>query len=246
MEPLADITAVVLAGGLGTRLRSAVADRPKVLAPVHGRPFITYLLDRLIDAGVKRAVLCTGYRADMVEETLGPRYRTLELAYSVESSPLGTGGALRLALPHVASDPILVLNGDSFFEADLPAFRAAHAAGGMAASLLLAAVADVARYGAASIDGAGRVTRFVEKGAVSGPGLINAGIYLFAREVLEAIPEGEVSLERDLFPRLIAAGLRGVPGAGRFIDIGIPDDYRAAEAFFSFRTEQSSTEEVPS
>jgi NDP-sugar pyrophosphorylase family protein len=246
MEPLADITAVILAGGLGMRLRSAVADRPKVLAPVHGRPFITYLLDLLVDAGVKRAVLCTGYRADMVAETLGSSYRTLELVHSVESSPLGTGGAVRRSLPLVASDPVLVLNGDSFFDADLPAFRAAHAAAGMAASLLLASVADVARYGAVSIDGAGRVTRFVEKGAASGPGLINAGIYLFAREVLEAIPEGEVSLERDIFPRLIAAGLRGVPGTGRFIDIGVPADYRAAGEFFPSRTEQSHTEEVPS
>src|SRR5690349_11866919 len=111
---LRDTTALILAGGLGTRLRSVVADVPKVLAPVHGRPFLACLLDQLADAGLTHAVLCTGYRADLVAAAFGTKYRNLTLDYSEETEPLGTGGALRLAIDRARSQTVLAMNGDSF------------------------------------------------------------------------------------------------------------------------------------
>lgn len=233
MTGLAATTAAILAGGLGTRLRAAVADRPKVLAEVNGRSFLTYLLEQLADGGVRRVVLCTGYMADAVRETIGGRFREMTIEYAEESAPLGTGGALRLALPLLGSDPILVMNGDSFFDADLASFAARHRASGGSASILLAETADVGRFGAVAIARDNTVVRFEEKGG-RGPGLINAGIYLFNRTVIAAIPPGEeTSLEREVFPRLVGRGLHGFPQHGRFIDIGVPSDYEGAAAFFA-------------
>lgn len=234
MSGIADIEAVVLAGGLGTRLRSAVPDRPKVLALVRGRPFLAHVLDRLEAAGVRRVVLGTGYCADRVREAIGDRHGRTAIAYSHETSPLGTGGAVRLAAGATASDPVLVLNGDSHCEADLPAFAAFHRACGAVGSLMLTRVSDTGRYGRVDLEDAGRVTAFREKGDAAGPGWINAGIYLLSRGLLDAVPEGRaVSLEREVFPLWAArGGLFGLRGGGRFLDIGTPESYREAEEFF--------------
>jgi D-glycero-alpha-D-manno-heptose 1-phosphate guanylyltransferase len=121
---LAFITGVVLAGGLGTRLRPVVKDVPKVLAEVGGRPFLTYILDQLDQAGMREVVLCTGYLAEVIGKTFGHRYKSLTVKYSNEMQPLGTGGALRQALPQCPSDPVMVLNGDSFIDADLSGYMA--------------------------------------------------------------------------------------------------------------------------
>ena len=121
MSDISNIEAAILAGGLGTRLRSVVPDRPKVLAEIGGRPFIEILLDQVAAAGIRTAVLCTGYLGDQIEARLGTRRGPLALRYSREVEPLGTGGALRLALPMLASDTVLVLNGDSYCDADLRA-----------------------------------------------------------------------------------------------------------------------------
>jgi NDP-sugar pyrophosphorylase family protein len=226
---LARTTAVILAGGLGTRLRSVVADRPKVLARVGGRPFITHLLDQLADAGCRHVVLCTGYLGEQVETTIGHSYGRLRVSYSREAEPLGTGGALRLALDHVASSDLLVLNGDSYCAADLETFAAWHAQRGSQASLLLAHVPDTRRYGSVVLDADDRVERFQEKGGSSGPGWINAGIYLLRREPLVDVPSNtSVSLERELFP---SWPLRGFRSDAAFIDIGVPADYARADRF---------------
>lgn len=231
---LEGVTAVILAGGLGTRLREAVADRPKVLAEVNGRPFLAFLLDRLADIGIQRIVLCTGYMADLVHDTFGASYCGMELLYSREEQPLGTGGALRLALPLINSDPMLVMNGDSFCDADLALFANSHIETGACASLALTRVEDVGRYGAVDVDTDGTVTSFVEKGTRTGASTINAGIYMLARKVVEDIPVGEViSLERDVFPPLIGHGLFGFYQLSRFIDIGIPSDYHAASTLLA-------------
>ncbi|MEK9148068.1 MAG: sugar phosphate nucleotidyltransferase, partial [Patescibacteria group bacterium] len=116
---LSGITAAILAGGLGTRLRSVLADKPKVLAEIYGRPFLSYLLDQLNDAGVRRVVLLIGYRGDEIRNVFGDYYKNLKIRYSEESSPLGTGGAVRLALPILDSDPAFIMNGDSFCDADI-------------------------------------------------------------------------------------------------------------------------------
>lgn len=233
MAPGSDITAIILAGGLGTRLRDVVSDRPKVLAKVNERPFLQYLFDQLTESGIRQTVVCTGYLGGQIEETFGPSYRELRLAYSLEPQPLGTAGALRHALPLLDTEELLVLNGDSFCDFDYRGFRAFHREKGGLISLCLVEVPDVGRYGAVRLEPGGRVTEFVEKGALGGAGAINAGIYLLRRSVVEAIPAGRaVSLEKEVIPQLIGKGLFGFRTQGRFIDIGVPEDYRAAQEFF--------------
>jgi D-glycero-alpha-D-manno-heptose 1-phosphate guanylyltransferase len=231
---LRGVTALVLAGGLGTRLRPVVANRPKALIEVAGRPFITFLLDQLAAAGIDQAILCTGYRGEQVRECLGPRYGGLSLSYSQEAEPLGTAGALRLALPDVQSDQALVMNGDSYCEAGLRGFWSWHHGRPATASLLLTRVADTRRYGRVACDAQGAVTGFVEKSAAGGPGWISAGIYLLSRDLLAEIPAGRaVSIEREVFPAWVGRGLYGCPAGGRFLDFGTPEALTELPAFFA-------------
>src|SRR4051812_33523420 len=225
------LTAAILAGGLGTRLRPAVADRPKGLAPVGGRPYLTYVLDQLAAALVRDVVLLTGHGAGRVRDALGDAYGTLRLTYSAEPAPLGTAGALRLALPHLKSPTVLLLNGDSYCDVDLGAFPPAHRGG---VSMVLARVPDASRFGRVRARRDGRIILFEEKGAAGGPGWVNAGIYLLDRSLIEEIPAGRpASLERDLLPAWVAARrARGFPCGGRFLDIGTPQSYAEAEDFF--------------
>ena len=234
MPGLTDISTAILAGGMGTRLRSVLPERPKVLAPVRGRPFLTYLLDQLAAEEVREVVFCIGYMADAVEETLGARYQTIRLTYSRESEPLGTGGALRQALPFFPSDPVLVMNGDSFVGVDLAGYVRWFLRKKLEVSLVLARVSDTGRFGRVTIDEKGRIQGFEEKGAHQGPGWINAGVYLLRKGIFQFIPPGKsFSLERELFPRLLGGRLHGYRSEGRFIDIGTPESYAAAEAFFA-------------
>jgi histidinol-phosphate phosphatase family protein len=229
------ISAVVLAGGLGTRLRTVVGDRPKVLAPVAGRRFLAYLLHQLADAGFEDVVLCTGYMGDQVREAFGKRFRKLNLLYSQEEQPLGTAGALRHALPLIPSEieTVAVLNGDSYCQADLAKFLSWHQAQRADASILLTEMPDTARFGAVEADSGGRIHRFGEKNT-AGPGWINAGIYAISKRLLAGIPDGvAVSIERECFPRWIEDGLFGYRGGGRFLDIGTPDSFAVAQRFFS-------------
>lgn len=227
-----NINAFVLAGGFGTRLRSVVPDRQKVGVEIGGRPFLTYLFDQLIESGIRKVILCAGYRGNELRELVGDAYGPLRLVYSIEREPLGTAGALGLAAPQMNSNPILVLNGDSYCRFGLGEFLAFHAAKAAEASLLLTPMADTTRYGRVFLDGEDRVVRFEEKGAHRGEGWINAGVYLLGASLIRSIPVGRpVSLEREIFPSLTALfGLR-VPGP--FLDIGTPEDYARAAAFFS-------------
>lgn len=231
MPELATTTAVILAGGLGTRLRPVLPGVPKVLAEVRGRPFLTYLLDQLEHYNLARAVLCTGYLADQVREKLGESYHSLSLCYSPEVEPLGTGGAVRQALAYCTSDPVLVMNGDSYVDVDLAGFFTWFRAGNLEAALVLRRMPDTSRYGRVEAGASGLVTGFLEKMASGGPGWINSGVYLLRRNVLLFLAEGQFSsLERDLFPLLAAeARLYGYPTLGNFIDIGTPESYLSAE-----------------
>ena len=234
MAGLAGVTAAILAGGLGSRLRPVVADRPKVLAAVGGRPFLTYLLDQLASAGIAQVVLCTGYLGEQVRATLGEVYGLLRLVYSQESSPLGTAGALRLALPFFPSDSVLVMNGDSFCPVDLRAFWEWHGAQGAEATLLVVQAPDTSFFGWVQLDARGRVLAFKEKEKSPTPELrmINAGIYLIERRFLKMIPPGRtVSLERDFFPAHLGRKLYGYQCQASFIDIGTPETYVEAEKF---------------
>ncbi len=226
--------AAILAGGFGTRLRSVVNDRPKVMALVAGRPFLTHLLDQLSDSGIERVVLCTGYMAELIQQELGNSYKTMELVYSVEEEPLGTGGALRNAAEHFSGDQLLVLNGDSYCHCVLSDYISLQLKSCLLAGMVLAKVDDVSRFGAVQINDQSRVESFIEKGVQNGSGLINAGIYLLpTARIMEITPDVAVSLERDVIPYLIADGIFGYQCSGAFIDIGIPEEYERAQMFFS-------------
>lgn len=232
MASTGELTAYILAGGFGTRLRQVVADRPKALAEILGRPYIYHLLDQLAQAGLGRVVLCTGHMAEMLEQALGGSYRGMELLYSREDTPLGTGGALALAFYRHPAPLALCLNGDSLTDADLGAYARWFADREEAGALLLAPVDDAGRYGSVATDDHGRVTGFVEKGA-TGPGSISAGIYLLKPEAIARMTPGHsTSIEQELFPQLAAEGaLYAWTGARRFLDIGTPESYAAAARF---------------
>lgn len=229
-------TALILAGGLGTRLRPAVADRPKALAPIGGRPFIAYLLEQLEAAGVQRAVLCTGHLGEQVEQTLGKRFGKLQLLYSQESQPLGTAGALARAMAPFNDAHFLAMNGDSYCRFDLPSLFRFHRSRRAAVTILLTPVSDGGRYGQVHRDPDGAIMRFDEKSQETHHGtvLINAGIYLFDRHALQGIASDQpTSLERDIFPKWIGRGLFGHRTVGPFIDIGTPESYGQARTFFA-------------
>lgn len=227
------ITPLLLVGGLGTRLRSVVPNLPKVLASVGGKPFLGWILEKLIEAQFSDAILCTGYRSEAVEEEFGRRYHSLKLDYSKEASPLGTGGALRLAAPRVKTEFALVLNGDSFCDTQIASFCEAHLQSGAHASLILSHVSDTSRFGRVDCDSKGAVTALTEKTGQVEPGWINAGIYLLPNSWLLEIPCGrQVSLEREMFPEWLKFGLQGVKDSGLFIDIGTPQSFAKGQAFF--------------
>ncbi|GAB6125356.1 HAD-IIIA family hydrolase [Humidesulfovibrio idahonensis] len=232
MPGFGTVTAYILAGGFGTRLRQVVSDRPKALAEILGRPYIYHLLDSLAGFGLKRVVLCTGHMAEMLESFLGSEYRGMELKYSREETPLGTGGALKLAFSRFPAELALCINGDSLTDADLAAFLTWFDGRKEQGALLLAPMEDTARYGSVSLDDAEQVTGFVEKGQ-SGPGFISAGIYLLRPRCLEGIEPGQAaSIEQDVFPVLAAKGLLCAHKvAARFLDIGTPDSYAEAGRF---------------
>jgi NDP-sugar pyrophosphorylase family protein len=230
MSDMANLTGAILAGGLGTRLRPVIGDSAKVLAAVQGRPFVLTLLDQLDSAGVRRVVMCTGYQADDVARTIGDSYKSIQVTYSREPTTLGTAGALRFALPLLQSDPVMVLNGDSHTEVDLSAMLARHRASGAAITVALATCLDAHRFGRVHLDQHDRITRFEEKAPHAGAGWINAGVYLFQREMLETIPtDRAVSLEREVFPAWVDRGLFGFRTTGQVIDIGTPSSFAAAQ-----------------
>lgn len=228
-----EITAVVLAGGLGTRLGSIVKDKPKVLAEILNRPFLTFLLDQLVSVEVRKVVLCTAHLSDKIHEVLGETYKTLSLVHSRETELLGTGGAIRLALPHLDSNPVLIMNGDSFADVDLTAYLDWFFKRPRRAALLLTRVHDRRRYGRVTIDKDGLILGFEEKGSADGSGLINAGIYLLEKPLIDSMPPGKsFSLELDLFPTLAGKEFYGYCFTGGFIDIGTPESYFQAENTF--------------
>ncbi|MBL9167152.1 MAG: nucleotidyltransferase family protein [Verrucomicrobiales bacterium] len=227
-------TVAILAGGLGTRLRSVVNDRPKVLAEISGRPFLSFWLETLAQQGFREVVICAGYLAEQVEQCLGDTFGPLQLRYSIEPQPLGTGGALRLASDRFSTDQVMVLNGDSFCEVDLAAFWKAHLERRLPASMVLRYEEDTRRYGRVTLSSDGRLENFLEKSDLIRPGWINAGIYLLPKDWISRVPAAQaISLERDLLPGWMGEGIYGFPSAGRFIDIGTPESFARAGEFFA-------------
>lgn len=231
--PLAprDTPCLILVGGLGTRLRAALPDLPKPMAPVQGRPFLEYVLALLKRAGFRQIVFCVGYQAEKIEEHFGNgSHFGLSIDYSREQELLGTAGAVKLAGPLVTAENFLLLNGDCYNEVDFGALLQQHDRTPATATLVAAHLEDRSRFGSLKIGSGHRVLGFEEKGAATGPGFINAGYYLFKRPVLDMIPEGEVcSLERDVFPRLVEQNaMYAFENRGAFIDIGLPEEWQRA------------------
>ena len=229
-----DIEAVILAGGLGTRLRPVVADTPKPMARVAGRPFLEYVLAQLATVGIKRAVVCSGFKSHALQQHFGDGDKFgIALAWSVEQEPRGTGGALKLAEPLLAGDKWLLTNGDSLFDISLRALVDEHDAHPALATLALARVANARRYGRVTLAGDGTIASFDEKADIDIPGLINSGLYIIERRLLAQIPaDRPVSLEREVIAPLAGKGANGVRGVafdGFFIDIGIPEDFARAQ-----------------
>lgn len=226
------VDVAILAGGLATRVRAVLGDVPKVLAPVGDRPFLDVLLAWLRGFGARRVVLCLGHLADRVIAHVDSHpSEGMEVLFEVEPRPLGTAGALRRARTRLVSPDVLVINGDTFVDADLSAFVAGHRTDGAAVSLLCAEVPSMVRFGGVERDSRGRVARFVEKDArADRPGLISAGIYLFSQAALDELTRGEgESLERDFLQASPPGTIRAEVARGRFIDIGTPESLAEAE-----------------
>lgn len=224
--------AIVLAGGLGTRLRAIVPDVPKPMASVAGRPFLEILLESLARKGFDRVILSIGFMAEKISSHFGNSYAGMRIEYSIEDTPLGTGGAVRLALTKAAEDHVFVFNGDTYLDLDVSAVEALWSENHLPV-VVAREVNDTARYGRLSaIDG--WVKEFAEK-AVVGAGLINAGCYVFRANQLDEFSPGTIfSLEADyLAKRICVDPFIAYVCTGPFIDIGVPDDFKAAQTLLA-------------
>ncbi|RYY38549.1 MAG: HAD-IIIA family hydrolase [Chitinophagaceae bacterium] len=222
--------AIVLAGGLGTRLRSAVPDLPKCMAPVAGRPFLGYVIDSLRRQGIQRFVFSLGYLSEAIEHWLKETYPTLEYATVVEEEPLGTGGGIAFALGAAKTEQVLVANGDTLFEIDLAKQWEVHQRTHAHCTLALKPMRDFDRYGSVLVDENGRVHAFREK-SYQQEGLINGGIYLLHKAAFlsRGLPQ-KFSFEKDfLEPAVQQNILAAAVHDGYFIDIGIPEDFARAQ-----------------
>ena len=224
--------ALILVGGLGTRLRPVYADGPKALAPIRGKPFLAYLLKMLADHGLSRVVLCLGHRAGQIEQWLAEQSLGLDIYYSHEDEPLGTAGALGLAYSRYArGERVWAMNGDSILRMSLAAMWELHARRAAEATIALAHVPDTSRYGSIEVNDEGWVTSFSEKSTERKPGFINGGVYLFEPSVMDRVVEDRnISLEREILPAQRRRGLLGFESDGYFIDIGVPQDLARAQS----------------
>jgi D-glycero-alpha-D-manno-heptose 1-phosphate guanylyltransferase len=222
--------AVVLAGGLGTRLRAMVLDLPKCMAPVAGKPFLSYVMDHLAKQGIEKFIVSLGYKHEEITKYLDAHFKQGQIAYSIEKEPLGTGGAILLACGLATTGTVVVVNGDTFFAADLGALSRFHRDCQSTCTLCLKPMRDFSRYGAVELGEDHSIRRFLEKKKTDS-GLINAGVYAlqtksFARENL---PE-KFSFEKDYLEKFhLKRPMFGLVQDKYFIDIGIPEDYLRAQ-----------------
>jgi len=222
--------AIILAGGFGTRLKEVVADVPKPMAPVNGKPFLDYLIKYLRYYRIEKIILSVGHLSEVIIAHYGDQF-----IYSIEKEPLGTGGGIRLALEKCTSTNVLVLNGDSFFDIDLEIFYNKHNEAISDCSLALRKVENAARYGTLQMGEMGVIKEFKEKAGQLVPGIINAGVYLLDRQVFldETTEKKAFSIEKDYFEKNVTKlNLYGFTFKGYFIDIGIPEDYQRAQNDF--------------
>lgn len=222
--------AIILAGGLGTRLRAAVSELPKCLAPVAGRPFLSYLIDYFSQEGIERFVFSLGYKHELVTAFVKEHYPTLPVHFSIEKEPLGTGGGIKLACRAVEEQTVLILNGDTMFKTDVVELAAFHYKSGADCTLSLKPMNNFDRYGAVELNADHSVKSFREKKFYE-EGLINGGVYVLntGSFLKEELPE-KFSFEKDYLEVKVGTGkLAGLVQEGYFIDIGIPEDLMRAQ-----------------
>lgn len=222
--------AIVLAGGLGTRLKTVVGELPKAMAPVRQKPFLEYILNHLESQGTRRVVLAVGYRHELIRSHFGDQFQNLSLVYSVEEEPLGTGGALKKAMDCVDENHVAVVNGDTFFDVDMEKMKSTHQRKNSDLTMALKPLKNFDRYGCVEMDADGRIRGFMEKKHYD-QGLINGGVYVVRHEFFDSLPmRDKFSLEKDVLEAWVSARrMYGVVCDSYFIDIGIPEDYRRAE-----------------
>jgi D-glycero-alpha-D-manno-heptose 1-phosphate guanylyltransferase len=226
--------AIILAGGMGKRLRSVVPDLPKSMAPVNGKPFLDYQFDYLDVFGIDRIILSVGYMHEKIMSHYGHQYKNIRLDYAIEKEPLGTGGALKHAMEMVKVPLVFVLNGDTFFQIDYKKFVDIHRSKESKMTIVLREVEDVSRYGCIERNENRLITGFWEKGQKSGKGYINGGVYIINKRFFQKqnLPE-KFSLEKDFFEEIYKKEkIYGLLCRQYFIDIGIPEDYAKAQDEF--------------
>jgi len=229
-----DIDVVLLCGGLGKRLRPLVKDLPKPMAKINNRPFLDLLIDYAASFGFRRFIFCIGHLGNIVRQYYQSRKPPFETIFSEEKIPLGTAGALKNAAPLIRSAPFLVMNGDSFCKVDLRKFLSFHLQKKALLSVVLANMEYAKNYGSVMLTDKQRVSGFKEKSDNGKNNLVSCGIYFFEPQIFSLIPKSkEVSLEKDLFPRLINKEFYGYLTDKKFIDIGTPARYKEAVRLLS-------------
>jgi D-glycero-alpha-D-manno-heptose 1-phosphate guanylyltransferase len=222
--------AIILAGGLGTRLRSELSEIPKSMALIGPRPFLEYQMDHLLANGISRFILSVGYISEYIRNHFSDQYKNREITYAIEKTPLGTGGAIKNAMQYVLGDHVVVANGDSLFLSDLEAQFRLHSANEADVTLALKPMRKFDRYGTILIDGNGKITSFSEK-QFTGEGLINGGLYIFNAGSFRRLDLPDIfSIEKDFFKtRVNQLNFFGAVSKGYFLDIGIPEDLKRAQ-----------------
>lgn len=223
--------AIILAGGMGTRLRSVVAELPKCMAPVNNKPFLYYLLQNLEESGFTHIILSLGYKHEVIEEWIKTYPSTVRISTVIEEVPLGTGGGVKLALSKAEEESVFILNGDTYLEVSYQQMMNDHFSLQTTATLALKEMKDFDRYGVVSTDSQHYITEFKEKQPCA-KGSINGGLYIIKRCSLDDMP-AKFSLEKDFFEKRVATKELGAYFSdGYFIDIGIPSDYERAQNEF--------------
>lgn len=230
MQNLQIKDAIILAGGLGTRLQAAIPGLPKCMAPVNGRPFLSYIIDYYTAQGIQKFILSLGYRHEVVSAWTKEHYPTLSIEYAIENEPLGTGGAIQLAVEKTKETNVLILNGDTFFKTDLKTLAAFHKKNASACTLSLKPMINVDRYGVVETDEEGLIQSFKEKKFYA-EGLINGGVYILnTGRFRQQKRPAAFSFEKDYLERCFSSmPMYGCIQDGYFIDIGIPEDFERAQ-----------------
>jgi D-glycero-alpha-D-manno-heptose 1-phosphate guanylyltransferase len=223
--------AIILAGGFGTRLKHIVNDVPKPMAPINDTPFLSYLMKKLSNIGIKHAILSTGYLHEKIESYYNNSFEGVKISYAQEIEPLGTGGAIMFSLDKTTTENVLVLNGDTLFDIDFEYFDTFFQTKETMLAVALRKLDDVSRYGSVSVNNNLKIISFVEKNQTFGEGLINGGIYLLNKNWLKSLHLPKTfSFEKEVLEKLYKENdFYGLPFNNYFIDIGVPEDYKRAQ-----------------